>query len=56
MMNVAEEYLRSHQNIQSQVEGHLVYPYGHHSQDSQSFLPHNLFNLLFSVDSLPLYL
>jgi 5'-nucleotidase len=25
MMNVAEEYLRSHQNIQSQVEGRLVY-------------------------------
>jgi len=25
MMNVAEEYLRSHQNLSSQVEGRLVY-------------------------------
>jgi hypothetical protein len=25
MINVAEEYLRSHQNLQSQVEGHLVH-------------------------------
>jgi 5'-nucleotidase len=25
MMNVAEEYLRSHQNLQSQVEGRLFY-------------------------------